>query len=255
MCTIKVDPTKLNWVNRSCKREQDVKLNARIMPLVDDIEGPITFLSLPAANWAFENQLAGVHLERQFKFYGVEENLQVYNRGIVQADSLTSLYSKEAGGAGTEFHMLHHGTTNSFLDSHPVDSFDVVYMDYFGTWSQDKKDDMVRIARGRICGSVLVVTVGLLRGSALTYAEIKEYVRYNDKTIVDFYEINTRCKLEEGSPTWSKVYGIPNCIVDIFEQEGAYCKCVGVNIYDSWSQSNPDRFSPEMNLIFDVRAK
>jgi hypothetical protein len=253
MCTVNVDTTKLAWATRSCKREQDHKLNARIMHLVEDLEGPISFLSLPAASWAYENQLAGIHLERQFKFYGVEENIEVYNRGVAQADHLTGLYSEESGGSGTEFNMFHHGTTTSFLDNHPVDSFDVVYMDYFGTWSQAKKEDMRRIARGRLGGSVLVVTVGLQRGSALTYAEILEHVRYGDKTIIDFYEINTRSSLKEGSPTWSKVYGVPNCITSIFEQEGAYCKCVGVNVYDSWSQSSPNRFSTEMNIIFDLR--
>jgi hypothetical protein len=249
-----VEPSSLNWAEAYCKRNQDSFINSTVMPiLMGDKKKAISVLSLPAAQWSYELQLANVFRDFSFQFYGVEADEQVYKDGVALADDLTSAFNKFKGKS--QFHMYHEGTTDSYLDNNPEVSYDMVYMDYFGTWSQDKKKDMRRLARGRVPGKCLVITVGLLRGRALSNDEIMQHALSGHSTRhVAHRAVNTRLRLEEGSTTWGKVEGLASVIEGIFAEEGAPCECVGLNVYDSWSQNNPERFTPEMNLVFDTRG-
>lgn len=148
-----------------------------------------------------------VFSEIPMRFTGLEQDPEVYRKS-----------AKVAAGLPAAFRSLDQPT--AFLDfatSGKKKEFDMIYLDWMGTWSRDKKADIQALFSRRMLaiGGLLLVTVSLRRGFPDTNAELSD-LSYD--LPLAFYDARGEDKYVNNI----KVRGIPHWIQGCAHDNGGF---------------------------------
>lgn len=238
--TQSTDPKLINWATRQAKRAQDPALGALMAPyLLEELDRTdVSMLTLPAADWAYEQYLLNTHPDLTWAFAGIEKDPAI-------AMSMEAKGRRLVNANGTS--AVHHSknmTTTEYLKKHDT-RFDIVYFDYMGTWSQKKEADLRLLCR-RPPG-LYACTIALNRGSRSTNSTLEECSAAGRRHLEWIQDKTGRYQAE---PHY-KITGTPARIISVFNEEGVFATMVGGFVYDSPSNSAIAHIA-EMTMVFRI---
>jgi hypothetical protein len=240
-----VDPSMIDWAVAAYKRRQDPVIQSYIMNAF--MEPDTRVVCLPAAQWQFEMSLANAFPDRRFYFYGVERDDRVREKMRRNANWLNQMVPNAS------FFPVDEPELTKMLDEAlPQVQPHALYLDYMGTWAQEKIRHMRQVARACKPGTVIVLTLSLLRGSRLTNDEIKQAVLEESWDYMSVMSVDDKCRLQDGSITRMKVDGVPTMVSRIFQEEGSELAFLGGSVYGSFSKTGLSRVCPEMTIAFQM---
>jgi hypothetical protein len=246
MATKNANPEDLNWFKRAAKRHADELCFRAMGPWVTKAprKQVRSVLSLPAGNWLWERMLADVFPQHRFLFNGIEQNEKVFDVVQSMGVKLNQLYDNHTFRS-FERPISFSDYVKIWSESRAV-SFDMIYLDWMGTWGRDKCDQIDQIFNEDMLAedSLLRITIGLNRGNPKSWSELSE-VEYADFHIVDIRGGGSPL------PKW-KVHGIPALIEAIGSDYGRTVRLVTAHAYSSYHDGNRSAV-PEISFLFRVR--
>ncbi len=200
-----VDPNEIAWNANTAKREADHTI---YRAMAYDISCQrrrtgkrLRVLSFPAKTWAWELGLAECYPDIPMEFLGLEQDASVYKQTKKFAAGFPRSFSM------TDTPVSFQRFAASYRRRRP---FDVVYLDWMGTWSKEKKEDISMLFDRQLLavGGLLLVTVSLRRGRACTLEELADLsydlpLAFYDARGEDKYTSNLKVR---GIPHWIQNY-------------------------------------------------
>ena len=236
----KADPTMINWSLSSQKRGNDALLFRQFDSLAE--LDHVSMLTLPGAYWLFELGLVGQYPCTGFCCEGIERDEAVHEAMKVSADEVRSVNAVFVP-------CSQPCSARQYLRSAEKvgKRYDVIYLDYMGTWSNVKAEDMEIIFKNGMAKRFLALTMALHRGSQTVLDVLVDFVSedHMDKVRMD----NVRCPISEGSLI--KIMGVPNMVKHIASQQGVSIELSYARVYDSVSYSTT-QVRPEMVMLFTI---
>jgi hypothetical protein len=242
------DPAAINWAARVAKRRNDAFVSLCLGPLLHSAETDFNVLSLPAADWLWERQLAEQWDSKFFRFQGVEKQPDIREAAETKATYLNS-----------------EPSVNAFYDILPEPSlksallkaercFDIIYADYMGAWGVDKFDDVEVIFGQKLLNpfGCLVMTLSLVRNASPLFSELQDYARgdFEIAVIDDREHCRTMGFLPDSSVT-SMSRGIPRAVIEQAAAAGVRLKLIMGHIYyNVYEHQGGIRLAPEISLCF-----
>lgn len=238
-----VSPNNISWGANTSKREADQTMYRamafdiqRMRPA--SARKTIRVLSFPGPTWLWEQGLEEAFPSARFEFVGVEQDPRVWKR-----------LAKMAAGLPGNYKMFPQATTfRSYVQSRRRNStaFDVVYLDWMGTWSRDKKADLESMFADNTLavGGVLVLTLSLRRGRPETMDELHD-LSYD--LPLAFYD----ARGEDKYVSSIKVRGIPHW-VEAAAMDGYRIKLrpIMASVYYSHTGVGAKQTQPQLQLMF-----
>lgn len=249
-----IDAALVDWAAARSKRQQDSKIIQYMLLTLLDKKDP-NILCMPAGGWMFERALIEAFPSHEFSFQGVERDKGVYTASARTLKSLGSEHSQ------CEF-RLHYGCVGTKLE-HAVaeeQAYDVIYLDYMGTWSCEKQGHIRDIIKSRLLktGGTLILTLALNRGQPETNNRLSQAAMIADIMETDYWGVIVneaeRCTLKPGTVSNMKVSGIPAIIQQMAAQDGILFNFVGGAVYDSFSKVGANSCAPEMSMALHYPA-
>jgi hypothetical protein len=233
-----------DWLHGSSvpKRMNDGSIFSRIEPSYRrrGKDSPISVLSLPAAEWAWEKGFMSAFPEKRFKFVGVESNEEVYRKMVKNAISLKE--DSKVRRRARFYYPEKAMDMLSFLRFYTGLKSDFIYLDWMGTWANDKEEQLDLIFQHKMFypGCFLSITISLGRGQTKTNQKLYMYT--------DMYSPFTRYfKYERGDMLYkSKSLGVTNYIWNRAKKFGVEMSYVYHNKYDSLR-------APEISLVYQLK--
>lgn len=234
--TILRDPNAQRWDANREKREADAALFKMIcFDLLQQAGLVLKFvdaLTLPASTWKWERSLAEAFPNLYFDFMGVEKDEKVYRKMSVNS----SRY-------GSNFRPYRKPTSiKRFLQEASPLAFDLIYYDWMGAWSNDKKSDLDATfgCDALRPGGLLITNVMLSRGQPHNLKELKAFPK---ELSIPFLDMRGRDTFLHHP----KVTGIPQWISQMAEEKhDMQMTPVGALVY--YSQAN-HRSCPQLNIV------
>jgi len=235
-----IDPALIDWRANTSKRAADLMLFRNLAfdlhKLHNQNSGKtLRILSLPAASWSWEQCLKETFSPIRFSFLGLEKNRKVWQKG----SRLKGIGPMRMFRLPVSFHEY---ASQHFRKGRP---FDVVYLDWMGTWSKEKKKDIeVLLKHGLLAaGGVLILTVSLRRGYPETNDELSD-LSYD--LPLSFYDSWGRDKYVNHV----KVRGIPHWVENYaLEEHEIRLRPLAASVY--YSQTGlSDQVQPQLQLVF-----
>lgn len=209
-----VNPVDILWSGNSAKRAaDDTMYRAMAFDLLNLQRGGkrrLRVLSFPAQTWAWEQRLEETFPQLQMEFIGLERDVSVFRKT-----------KKFAAGFSKRYAMTDKPCDfQSFAANNRLRRpFDIVYLDWMGTWSREKKDDISALFKGEMLsvGGLLIVTVSLRRGRPETIEELTDLshdlpLAFYDARGEDKYVRSLKVR---GIPHWIQNYAIENHIISM----------------------------------------
>ena len=236
-----IAPNDISWVGNTAKRVADQTMYRAMAFDIQRMRKPrsrkdIRVLSFPGPTWMWEQGLADAFPTSHFAFLGVEQDKQVWRK----------LASRPMPG---NYKMIKEAATfKSYAQAHQQDSshFDVIYLDWMGTWSRDKKADLGSMFAGGMLavGGVLVLTLSLRRGRPETMDELHD-MAYD--LPLAFYDARGEDKYVSNI----KVRGIPHWVVATAEDEyHIKLRPLMASVYYSTTGVGAKQTQPQLQLMF-----
>ena len=203
-----VDPADIRWEANTSKREADyMAYRAMAFDLMQPRQKSkrLRVLSFPAETWQWEQGLVDVFPSLQLEFVGLERDLKVFKRT-----------RKVAGALSKRFSMPDHPCSfqDYALAQRSRRGFDLVYLDWMGTWSKEKKSDLAAMFSRNLLavGGVLLMTVSIRRGRPESMDELADLsydlpLAFYDARGEDKYTSNLKVR---GIPHWVQNYAEEN---------------------------------------------
>lgn len=232
-----VDPAALNWFNRAAKRHAD-ELSFRAMAHWIVNKKSASVLSLPASDWIWERQYVDNFPDAKVQFLGLEQNEEVWDRMGWAATKLNQLNDRH------EF--ITTDAPCSFMDfaRHTDRKFDVIYLDWMGTWSKDKlKQINIMFDKDMLKNdSIFRLTLGLNRGHPKSWEDLGDVEG-------DFHIVDIRGGGGE-LPSW-KTHGVPALVEAVGHDFGRPTKLIAAHVYSSFHT----RKAAVPEIVFTFRVK
>lgn len=229
-----IDPALVDWELNTSKREADtVAFRAMAYDLLK-ARRPARVLSLPGATWCWELSLSEAFPSLKFNFTGIERDARIHRKAKKMADAMPARYRMHPVPA--DFAEFAAGLDGRHRP------FDVVFLDWMGTWSREKKADLeLLMSKGVLAvGGVLLLTVSLRRGRPETMEELHESslpFAFWDERGRDRYVNNL------------KVRGIPAWVTEQAEERfGIKMRPVMASVYYS-STGISNQIQPQLQLM------
>jgi hypothetical protein len=199
-----VDPHELDWGDNIHKRQADqVIFEAMAWRLLNCMPRgvPRRVLSLPGASWCWERALDAAYKEERFEFVGVERDARIAEEAKVALNDLPRGYNVPIQAEFRDY-------ARDYARKSRRKRFDIIYLDWMGTWSKEKKADLNALLESDMLapGGVLLLTLGLRRGRDESMEEIKQLAAtggipllYHDSRGRNYYFDNAKML---GIPIW-----------------------------------------------------
>jgi hypothetical protein len=171
--------TPHDWDKNETKRQNDCYLNRFIAPLMyhlRDVDRAANVLSLPAARWSWEQNLANFFPNNKFNFFGCERNRIFFSMAQSLSIDLNRIYKKRvnfqmANTARDIKFALADSPTMGLKNTGP---FDIVYIDHMGFPCPKKFQDIYTLySNPKNCGSrsIFIMTLGLKLRQSKSFCE------------------------------------------------------------------------------------
>jgi hypothetical protein len=239
MATINKDVTKARWDSRAAKRFVDELTFRAMAPWA--MTGPKLkrILSLPAADWLWERSFTTTFPKNWATFVGVEKSQPVWRKMKATAENQSTVNRNH------QFVPCPRATDMAKFLAETPEKYDMIYLDWMGTWSVAKERQLISIFKRRLLnkGGLLRMTMALDRGKKSIWAPYCE----EDSAIMGFQDLRG---VNTPLPEW-KVYGIPRMIMNTAEDLGVKLKLISAIAYTS--REHPlKKGTPESSFIFRV---
>lgn len=227
----------MNWRANTAKRQADLTMyQAMAFHLLQQkgtSEKRRTVLSFPGPTWAWEQGLADAFAGLKFDFTGLERDTKVHAKLAKACDYL-----------GANYHMAKSPVS---FDEYAVRcrrSFDVIYLDWMGTWSREKKSDIERLFECDLLrpGGLLIVTVCLRRGRPESIDELHD-LSYD--LPLAFYDARGRDKYVDSV----KVRGIPHWIQNAAHEHRVKLRPLMASVYYSENGKKGECSTPQLQIM------
>lgn len=197
----------------------------------------IRVLSFPGPAWRWESGLSEAFPSVDFSFTGIEQDTGVWR----QLRKCTSVMPRHYAALERPMSFLDYARARR-RNSAP---FGVVYLDWMGTWSRDKKKDLDQLFLGRMLsvGGVLVLTLSLRRGRPETMSELQDI---SHDLPLAFYDARGEGKYFSNI----KVRGIPHWVVVEAEHHGIKLRPIMASVYYSETGAGNCQTQPQLQLMF-----
>ena len=235
-----VDPASVRWDQNSTKRDSDLTVFRAmafdILHQTKSRKGPLRVLSFPGDRWLWEQNLDSTFDEHKFKFTGLERNTVVHRRS-----------AKLCGGLPARYRLMPKTSLIEYLQSPEgrKSEFDIVYLDWMGTWSRDKKKDLAALLEGKCSvavGGLLLLTLSLRRGYPETISELED-LSYD--LPLTFYDARGNDRYVSNL----KVRGIPHWVqLEAEKSYGVKMRPIMAHIY--YSRCGKGQTQPQLQLLF-----
>jgi hypothetical protein len=232
------NPSTILWNKRAAKRYVDEEFFHSISSWELPKSKFCNVLSLPASQWYWEREFTATFPNAPVKFTGVERNAKVLKAMKKSAESLSTLNKKH------KFVPVDKPTDVQEFLNNTEESFDIIYLDWMGTWSHDKYKQIKTIINRDLLKKhgFLRLTMSLNRGHPKVW-----------RTLCSQYDeslIGVRDMRGGGSelPAW-KVYGVPGLIMKEAFENGVRLKLVSNMVYIS-RETPTSRGTSELSVSF-----
>jgi len=214
----------IEWETRQDKRLNDALMNDNLYrSLILKKDKPVQILSLPAAKWIWETSLSQAFEDIKFSFLGIEENPPVHKQMKLNAEYNNKIYAKKCRFQTTPspFSLLHYFKMSKT-------SFDIIYLDWMGTWSQEKKEQVSLIFKKDLIRprGFFIFTLMYGRGYSETNKELEKYSRMHQGFDFEYDSKQKKSYI-------SKTRGVVNLIQSIAEKYDHKVECTYMNDYPS----------------------
>ena len=240
------DVKLIDWNANEGKRQANESVMKSIayylMQLRSKVDGPLRVLSFPGAGWFWEKDLSDSYPDIQFRFVGLERDAAVYKRA--------ERFARE-----WKLDMWMTASPCSFAEFAVADTghggpYHVIYLDWMGTWSKEKRDDLhLLFNRAMLAsGGILILTVALTRGYPGTLRELIEIPKGRIKSPPVMYQH------ADGHSDYSKhpkVSGVPHAVAAIASDHGYHLEPLMVNVYNSKTNTST-RNQPQLQFTFQL---
>jgi hypothetical protein len=200
-----VDPSRIAWGLNTSKRLADAMLYRSmafdLMRQYRRMKKRLRILSFPAQTWVWEQALASDFPDVKMEFLGLERDPRIHKKTAKFGEALPQHFKMTAGPV--DFRSFADLTTRRR-------PYDVIYLDWMGTWSKEKKEDIAAMFRNELLavGGMLLLTVSLRRGRPETMDELTDLsydlpLAFYDARGEDKYTSNLKVR---GIPHWVQNY-------------------------------------------------
>ena len=203
------DPASNNWKkNKDSKRRNDEKLYSLIESFTPKNKR-LHVLSFPANGWCFESGLSE-RITIPLSFTGLEKNDIVFGKAASTAKKLQKSFPNN-------WYTLYNTTSKNFLDTTST-RYDVVYLDWMGTWSTEKRDDLITIFKRRVLSkqALLMFTIWQVRGNGKEMDVLDTMVKKSSTT----FPFEKHISAEMTPNLMRKTYGVAERVVRLARKEG-----------------------------------
>lgn len=205
-------------------------------------EENISILSLPAAYWIFEKTICKYFSDRHLHCKGLESHPKVFDSARRSSLRLNQTRPQH------DFQMatLRPATAKEYLHINPSAQYDLIYLDWMGTWSQGKKDETILIFKNELLSkkALLAFTIDSSRGQPKSNNELVKYM--SDKRI----KMNFDFESIAPGVSMSKKLGLAKLIKSIAESYQYELRPRAFHPYKSESKT-----PPQLTFIFEVGRK
>lgn len=209
-----MNPDEILWNGNNAKRAADDTMYRAmafdLMALARNPRQRLRVLSFPAQTWAWEQRLEENFPQIPMEFLGLERDAAVFKKTKKFAAGFSKRY------ALTEKPCDFKSFAETNRRRRP---FDVIYLDWMGTWSREKKEDISALFKGDMLavGGLLIITVSLRRGRPETMEELAD-LSYD--LPLAFYDARGEHRYVRnlkvcGIPHWIQDYAMENHIVSM----------------------------------------
>jgi hypothetical protein len=209
-----IDPKTIAWNANTAKREADRTIyRAMAYDLAQQSRKSgkrLRALTFPAKTWAWELGLTECYPDIRLEFVGLEQDPTIYKATKRFASGFPKTF------AMSEKPMPFRSFAEQERRKKP---FDIVYLDWMGTWSKEKKNDISAMFHNQMLavGGLLLITVSLRRGQPRTLEELADLsydlpLAFYDARGEDKYASNLKVR---GIPHWIQDYAINYHDVDM----------------------------------------
>jgi hypothetical protein len=235
-----IDPDRIDWGCNTGKREADITMYRAMaydLLMIGASKKHISVLSFPGPDWLWEKGLCDAFNRRSFKFTGIEREPKIWRK-------------LEQGAAVSPEKFKMHDKPCSFVEFANTRNarnkpFDLVYLDWMGTWSNDKKQDLEQLLAKKMLapGGLLAMTLSLRRGNPRTNEELHDL---SHDLPLAFYDARGRDKYVSNI----KVRGIPHWVQQRANEEyGVELRPLLASVYYSVTGLS-DQVQPQLQLLF-----
>ena len=236
-------PSEAQWHSRLAKRLVDEHTYRAMHKWATAATSAKRVLSFPAAEWEFEKAYATVFPHALCEFVGVESDPDTHARMGVTAGLLEALHTgfkfspQDAPVRMTDFMKRWKAE-----DQKP---FDYIYLDWMGTWSEDKMRQV-----NFILDNGMLAKDGFFR---FTLSMNRGHKKRWEVILPDFCFFDITDLRGGGSalPEW-KLHGIPGYVIDRAEQNLRKAKLVSAATYLS-SNKPVGRSTAEMSVLLRIK--
>jgi hypothetical protein len=199
-----VNPATIAWGTNISQREADT---AMFYGMSFDLSRQyrktgkrLRILSFPDETWSWELSLENLFSHIPMEFLGLARNAAIHKKTKKFASVLPRRFEMTDKPVGFQTFAASNRKRRSF---------DVIYLDWLGTWNEEKTDDLCALFHSGLLdvGGLLILTVSLFRGHLVSEKELQDPSL--DLPMV-FYEARRSSK----GASHLKVKGIPQWIQD-----------------------------------------
>tara|TARA_R110002110_G_scaffold8326_6_gene41869 strand:- start:6245 stop:6991 length:747 start_codon:yes stop_codon:yes gene_type:complete len=239
------DPAGIRWESRRAKRHADeIAFNAIKRWAVPRKYTEI--LSFPAADWGWESYYAQVFPEGSLDFYGLEQDHRIHpemvKRAEVRPTGLHKRHALEPITRPCSFKDYARG-----YDAEALGAFDMIYLDWMGTWSADKEEQVRLMFNQGMLGSdsIFRFTVSLLRGKPAKWEEACADYEHRGYHIADIR--GGGCEV----PEW-RTHGVPALVEHLGSLAGYQVRTIAAQLYYTYGKTHT---TPQGSFMFRVKKK
>ena len=231
-----VTPAQLDWASASAKREVDSLAFRVAASDILSMRTNVRVASFPAADWTWEHNLMTQFKNHVFHITGIERDPAVYAVGARNAPTLgvCAMHPRPVG-------------LSSFLTTPDLEPFDIINLDWLGTWSKEKKKDLRRIFERPTLlrdGGLLLLTMALNRGQPETTDELYELAENNLAFMV--YDERGR----DAHTSGFRVRGIPQWVINEADEVGVTLRPLLASVYYSKRADTSGSPAPMVQFMF-----
>ena len=234
------NPSLALWNKRAAKRFVDEQIFRCMASWKLPKKNLCNVLSLPAGSWFWERDFTAAFPNAKINFVGVERNSTVLKTMRRNADSLNKLNRRH------KFIPVDHPVDLADFLKDTDEVFDMIYLDWMGTWATDKFNQIKTILDREILrkGGLLRLTMALNRGKPSVWKTLcSEY----DPTLIGVQDMRAGGNDFSDLPQW-KVYGVPGLIIREAAERGVKLKLVSNIAYVS-RETPTARGTSELSVV------
>jgi hypothetical protein len=238
-----VDPKIVDWSMTIEKRQNDLAVRHLLIPTLSS-DRTFKMLSFPAGGAIMETSLIQDLPELQVEITGIERDPMIFRQLEDTAQWFEEEYSRARFSLG-------HGPCDlqRYLDgrekaTQPEEQFDFIYPDYMGTWSQEKRHNMVTVFEKNLLrvGGLLTLTIMAAREYPKTKEELEAFSESSFSSVIILPDNRTDGMI-------IKSQGLAGLLCNLAEQYGQTLEPRAINFFSSPARTGD---TPHVNTAISL---